>query len=206
MIDMGDRNPRNLLIKRVTAGAKLPTVLGNFETVMYSSLTKDEEYLALVRGELSDQATLVRIHSQCLTGDVFGSVRCDCGAQLKKSLEMIAAEDRGVILYQFQEGRGIGMLNKMKAYSLQDQGIDTVDANEQLGFPADLREYNECAAILVDLGLSFIRLITNNPSKIRAVQDAGLRVERIPIEVPSTEDSLIYLRAKKNKLGHYLDV
>jgi 3,4-dihydroxy 2-butanone 4-phosphate synthase/GTP cyclohydrolase II len=149
--------------------------------------------------------TLVRIHSQCLTGDVFGSVKCDCGPQLHKTMEMIEAEGRGAIVYQQQEGRGIGIINKIRAYALQDEGADTVEANEELGFAVDAREYRQCAEILFDLGLCKVKVISNNPDKLRALEEAGLQiVERIPIEVPMTKPAAHYLRTKKEKMGHIL--
>src|SRR5687767_10666533 len=153
----------------------------------------------------SDVPTLVRIHSQCLTGDVFGSIKCDCGPQLQKAMEMIDSEGRGAIVYQQQEGRGIGIINKIRAYALQDEGADTVEANEELGFAVDARDYGQCAEILFDLGLCKVRVISNNPDKIRALERAGLQiVERIPIEVESAEPAAHYLKVKKEKMGHLL--
>lgn len=186
--------------------ASLPTLLGEFRIAGYRSLTSVEELVALYRGDLlADRAALVRIHSQCLTSEVLGSIRCDCGAQLQRALEMIAAESRGVLVYQLQEGRGIGILNKIRAYALQDEGADTVEANEQLGFRADLREYKQCAEILVDLGLRAVRLMTNNPLKVQAVLEAGLKVvDRVPLEVPPSDSSISYLRSKKYKMGHLI--
>lgn len=162
--------------------------------------------MVLYKGELRPEIpTLVRIHSQCLTGDVFGSVKCDCGPQLHKAMEMIEAEGLGAIVYQQQEGRGIGILNKIRAYALQDEGADTVEANERLGFAVDARDYQQCAEILFDLGLCKVRVISNNPDKLKALEEAGLQVvERIPIEVPATEPAAHYLRTKKEKLGHLL--
>jgi 3,4-dihydroxy 2-butanone 4-phosphate synthase/GTP cyclohydrolase II len=163
--------------------------------------------VALFKGEIERETpTLARIHSQCLTGDVFGSLKCDCGAQLHRAMQMIEAEGRGAIVYQLQEGRGIGIINKIRAYALQDSGADTVEANEQLGLAVDLREYRQCAEILFDLGLCQVRLISNNPLKLRAVEEAGLRVvERVAIEVPHTEAAVHYMRTKKEKLGHLLE-
>jgi 3,4-dihydroxy 2-butanone 4-phosphate synthase/GTP cyclohydrolase II len=197
----------SLSVERV-AIAHLPTEWGDFQIAGYRSLTSNEEFVALFKGEMSrDTPTLVRIHSQCLTGDVFGSTKCDCGAQLHQTMAMIEREGRGAIVYQQQEGRGIGILNKIRAYALQDQGADTVEANEQLGLAVDLREYKQCAEVLFDLGLCQVRVVSNNPLKLRALEEAGLRVvERISIEVEPTEDAAGYLRTKKEKLGHLLDL
>ncbi|MGB7209593.1 MAG: GTP cyclohydrolase II [Pyrinomonadaceae bacterium] len=186
------------------ATAKLPTEIGEFKIAGYRSLTSDEEFVVLYKGEMeADVATLVRIHSQCLTGDVFGSIKCDCGPQLHAAMEMIETEGRGAIVYQQQEGRGIGIINKIRAYALQDEGADTVEANEQLGFAIDARNYQQCAEILFDLGLCQVRVISNNPDKIQALEAAGLRiVERIPIEIEAEEPAAHYLRTKKEKLGH----
>src|SRR5438105_8827287 len=196
---------RQLSVERV-AVANLPTEWGDFKIAGYRSLHSDEEFVALFKGELRrDTPTLVRIHSQCLTGDVFGSAKCDCGPQLHKTMEMIEAEGRGAIVYQQQEGRGIGILNKIRAYALQDAGADTVEANERLGFVVDARDYQQCAEILFDLGLCKVRVISNNPKKLEALEQAGLRiVERIPIEVESEEPAAHYLQTKKEKLGHLL--
>ena len=190
------------------ATANLPTEWGDFQIAGYRSLDSDEEFVALYKGELRrDEPTLVRIHSQCLTGDVFASTKCDCGQQLHETMRMIEQEGRGAIVYQQQEGRGIGILNKIRAYALQDEGADTVEANEQLGLAVDLRNYKQCAEILFDLGLCQVRVISNNPLKLRALEEAGLRiVERISIEVESTENAAGYLRTKKEKLGHLLDL
>ena len=189
------------------AVAALPTEWGEFRIAGYRSLVSDEEFVALFKGEMRrDTPTLVRIHSQCLTGDVFGSTKCDCGAQLHQTMQMIEREGRGAIVYQQQEGRGIGILNKIRAYSLQDEGADTVEANEQLGLAVDLREYRQCAEVLFDLGLCQVRVISNNPLKLRALEDAGLNiVERVSIQVEPTERAAGYLRTKKEKLGHLLD-
>ncbi|MGI8835422.1 MAG: GTP cyclohydrolase II [Pyrinomonadaceae bacterium] len=196
---------RPLSIERV-AVAHLPTAWGDFQIAGYRSLTTNEEFVALFKGEMRREVpTLVRIHSQCLTGDVFASNKCDCGPQLHQTMQMIEREGRGAIVYQQQEGRGIGILNKIRAYALQDEGADTVEANEQLGLAVDLREYKQCAEILFDLGLCQVRVISNNPLKLRALEEAGLRiVERISIEVESTENAANYLRTKKEKLGHLL--
>lgn len=197
---------QNLSVERV-AVATLPTAWGEFEIAGYRSLVSNEEFVALLKGEMRrDVPTLVRIHSQCLTGDVFGSTKCDCGPQLHKTMEMIQREGRGAIVYQQQEGRGIGIINKIRAYALQDKGADTVEANEQLGLGVDLREYRQCAEILFDLGLCQVRVISNNPLKIRAMEEAGLTVvERVAIEVELPDSAEHYLRTKKEKLGHLLD-
>lgn len=194
-------------VERV-AVASLPTEWGEFQLAGYRSLTSDEEFVVLFKGQMRrDTPTLVRIHSQCLTGDVFASTKCDCGEQLHQTMRMVQAEGRGAIVYQLQEGRGIGILNKIRAYALQDQGADTVEANERLGLAVDLRNYRQCAEILFDLGLCKVRVISNNPLKLQALEEAGLEiVERVSIEVDSTEDAAGYLRTKKEKLGHLLDL
>jgi 3,4-dihydroxy 2-butanone 4-phosphate synthase / GTP cyclohydrolase II len=192
-------------VERV-AVARLPTEIGEFKIAGYRSRTSDEAFVVLFKGEMRPEIpTLVRIHSQCLTGDVFGSIKCDCGRQLHRAMQMIEAEGRGAIVYQHQEGRGIGILNKLRAYALQDEGADTVEANEQLGFAVDLREYRQCAEVLFDMGLCKVRLLSNNPLKIRALEEAGLQVlERVPIEVETPEPAGHYLRTKKEKMGHLL--
>jgi 3,4-dihydroxy 2-butanone 4-phosphate synthase / GTP cyclohydrolase II len=192
-------------VERV-AVANLPTEWGDFQIAAYRSLTTREEYVVLFKGEMRrDVPTLVRIHSQCLTGDVFGSTKCDCGRQLHHTMQMIEQEGRGAVVYQQQEGRGIGIVNKIRAYALQDQGADTVEANERLGLAVDLRDYRQCAEILFDLGLCQVKVISNNPLKLRALEEAGLKiVERVSIEVDATEDAAGYLRTKKEKLGHLL--
>ena len=196
----------SLSVERV-AVAHLPTEWGDFQIAGYRSLTSNEEFVALFKGEMSrDTPTLVRIHSQCLTGDVFGSTKCDCGQQLHQTMAMIEREGRGAIVYQQQEGRGIGILNKIRAYALQDQGADTVEANEQLGLAVDLREYKQCAEVLFDLGLCQVRVISNNPLKLRAFEEAGLRIiERVSIQVEEPEQAGAYLRTKKEKLGHLIE-
>ena len=197
---------RSVTVENV-ATAKLPTEIGEFRIAGYRSLTSDEEFVVLFKGEMdADVPTLVRIHSQCLTGDVFGSIKCDCGPQLHLAMEMIEAEGRGAIVYQQQEGRGIGIINKIRAYALQDEGADTVEANEKLGFAIDARNYQQCAEILFDLGLCQVRVISNNPDKLLALETAGLRiVERIPIEIKTEEPAAHYLKTKKEKLGHLLN-
>lgn len=184
----------------------LPTEFGEFKSVVFRNVLIDQIHIALVKGDIDPNVpTLVRVHSQCLTGDVFGSFRCDCGDQLKKSMEMIGEEGLGVLLYLYQEGRGIGIVNKMKAYALQDEGKDTVQANEALGFKPDLREYGIGAQILQKLGLSKIRLLTNNPRKIVGLEGYGLEVvERVPIEVSPRKDNIKYLRTKTQKMGHLM--
>ena len=198
---------KELSVERV-AEAHLPTGVGEFKIAAYRSRRDDEEFVVLYKGELLPEIpTLVRIHSQCLTGDVFGSTKCDCGRQLHRTMQMIQQEGRGAIVYQQQEGRGIGIVNKIRAYALQDQGADTVEANEQLGLAVDLRDYQQCAEILFDLGLCRVKVISNNPLKLRALEEAGLKiVERVSIEVDSTEDAADYLRTKKEKLGHLLEL
>jgi len=193
------------LVERV-ATASLPTRHGEFRVIGYRSSVTSEEHLALVMGEPApERPVLVRVHSQCLTGDVFASARCDCGAQLETALARIAGEHEGVMLYLLQEGRGIGLANKLRAYELQDAGADTVEANQQLGFPADQRDYGVGAQILRDLGVRRMRLMTNNPAKYIALEGFGLEiVERVPLEVPPTEHTRRYLEAKKRKLGHLL--
>ncbi|HNU06362.1 MAG TPA: GTP cyclohydrolase II [Pyrinomonadaceae bacterium] len=190
------------------AVANLPTAVGEFQIAGYRSLVSDEDFVVLFKGDLDpDVPTLVRIHSQCLTGDVFGSIKCDCGPQLKRAMELIEAAGRGAIVYQQQEGRGIGIINKIRAYALQDKGADTVEANERLGFAVDAREYEQCAEILHDLGINKVRIMSNNPEKIKTLKNSGLEiVERVPMEVEAREPAEHYLKTKKEKLGHLLEI
>nr|MDQ3588356.1 bifunctional 3,4-dihydroxy-2-butanone-4-phosphate synthase/GTP cyclohydrolase II [Actinomycetota bacterium] len=199
------RRRHDKLIERVVE-TRLPTAFGEFNVVGFRSMVDDKHHVAMVKGEVADQDdVLVRVHSECLTGDVFHSLRCDCGQQLEDALLRIEQEGRGVLLYLAQEGRGIGLLNKLRAYKLQEDGLDTVDANLELGMPADLRDYGIGAQILVDLGLSSIRLLTNNPKKIVGLEGYGLSViDQVPIEHPPGDHNKAYLRAKAQKLGHLL--
>jgi len=199
------RRRSDKLVERVVS-TRLPTDFGTFEAVGYRSLVDDKHHLALVKGDIAGhQDVLVRVHSECLTGDVFHSQRCDCGGQLAAALTMIEAEGEGVLLYLAQEGRGIGLLNKLRAYRLQEEGLDTVEANERLGLPADLRDYGIGAQILVDLGLTSIRILTNNPKKIHGLEGYGLSVtDEIRIEEPPNPENLAYLKTKREKLGHLL--
>ncbi len=209
MISVADliayRRRHDKLIERVVT-TRLPTAFGEFDVVGYRSLVDDKHHVAMVKGEVDGQPdVLVRVHSECLTGDVFHSLRCDCGEQLESALAMIEREGRGVLLYLAQEGRGIGLLNKLKAYNLQDKGLDTVDANLELGLPVDLRDYGIGAQILCDLGLSSIRILTNNPKKIRGLEGYGLSVtDQIPIVHAPNPHNEAYLRAKRDRLGHSL--
>ncbi len=194
------------LIERVSQTI-IPTEYGTYKLILYRDMINNHFHIALTRGELDNTATLVRVHSQCLTGDVFGSLRCDCGKQLKKAIEIIGKEKKGVILYMSQEGRGIGLVDKIKAYNLQDNGLDTVEANEALGHKADLRDYGIGAQILADLGLTNIRLLTNNPRKIVGLEGYGLVViERVPLEIAPNPLNYKYLKTKKEKLGHNLNI
>jgi 3,4-dihydroxy 2-butanone 4-phosphate synthase/GTP cyclohydrolase II len=190
----------------MVAKAKLPTEIGDFWISGYQSLTSDEEFIVLHKGVFSpEQPVLIRIHSQCLTGDVFGSCKCDCGPQLQKAMESIEKEGVGVIVYQQQEGRGIGILNKIRAYALQDEGADTIEANERLGLGVDLREYDQCVEILRDLGIRKVKVMSNNPEKIEAMKSGGLEVsERVPIEFEPSKDTAKYLSTKKFQMGHLL--
>jgi 3,4-dihydroxy 2-butanone 4-phosphate synthase / GTP cyclohydrolase II len=193
------------LVERVVS-TRLPTAFGEFTAVGYRSLVDDKHHLAMVKGEVRElDDVLVRVHSECLTGDVFHSLRCDCGEQLEAALAMIEREGAGVLLYLSQEGRGIGLLNKLRAYRLQEEGLDTVDANLKLGLPADLRDYGIGAQILVDLGLTSIRILTNNPKKIHGLEGYGLSVsDQIPIQAVPNPHNEEYLRTKRERLGHSL--
>ena len=199
------RRRHDKLVERVVETG-LPTGFGDFKVIGYRSLVDEKHHVALVKGEVSGKEdVLVRVHSECLTGDVFHSLRCDCGEQLESALSMIEREGQGVLLYLAQEGRGIGLLNKLRAYKLQEEGLDTVDANLKLGLPADLRDYGIGAQILVDLGLSSIRILTNNPKKIRGLEGYGLSVTaQVPIEHLPNPHNEAYLRAKKERMGHTL--
>jgi 3,4-dihydroxy 2-butanone 4-phosphate synthase/GTP cyclohydrolase II len=199
------RRRNDKLVERVVS-TRLPTTFGDFEAVGYRSTLDDKHHVALVKGEVSGlEDVLVRVHSECLTGDVFHSLRCDCGEQLESALAKIEEEGRGVLLYLAQEGRGIGLLNKLRAYKLQEQGMDTVDANLELGLPADLRDYGIGAQILTDLGLTSIRILTNNPKKIHGLQGYGLSVsEQVPLTHTPNPHNEAYLRAKAERMGHAL--
>lgn len=188
------------------AEANLPTEFGSFKIAGFRSTTSDEEFVALVKGKVDpEKPVLVRIHSQCLTGDVFHSLKCDCGPQLKRAMEMVQAEGSGIIVYQHQEGRGIGIVNKIRAYALQDEGADTIEANVKLGFAIDAREYNQCAEIIKMLGARKVRLMSNNPDKVSALRNAGLEVvERVPLEVKASPPAFRYLLTKKEQMGHLL--
>lgn len=202
------RRRHDKLVQRV-AEAHLPTQYGDFTAIAYKSVIDPDEHVALVKGDIinGEEPVLVRVHSECLTGDVFGSVRCDCGEQIQLAMEAIEREGRGVFLYMRQEGRGIGLHNKIKAYALQDGGLDTVEANIQLGFPPDLRDYGIGAQILTDLGVRDMRLLTNNPKKVVGLDGYGLKVvETVPIQASPHPENLAYLEAKKTKMGHLIDI
>jgi len=196
---------QTLTVERVSA-ARLPTEVGEFRIAGYRSKTSGEEFVALYKGEMDpDRPTLARIHSQCLTGDVFGSTKCDCGRQLRRAMELIEQEGRGAIVYQLQEGRGIGIINKIRAYALQDEGADTIEANEKLGLEVDLRRYDQCAEIFLDLGLRRVRVMSNNPAKIQALGRAGMEViERVALKVEPHDGFARYLKTKKERMGHLI--
>lgn len=197
---------RNESFVRREVETTIPTEFGVFKVIAYSNMIDDAIHVALVMGEITEEPVLVRVHSECLTGDVFGSLRCDCGPQLRKAMELIANEGRGILLYLRQEGRGIGLVNKLKAYNLQDEGLDTIEANIALGFKPDLRDYGIGAQILRDLGVRKIKLMTNNPRKIVGLEGYGMQVvERVPLEIVPRKENLKYLKAKKEKLGHLIN-
>jgi 3,4-dihydroxy 2-butanone 4-phosphate synthase/GTP cyclohydrolase II len=193
------------LVERLTS-VRLPTAYGDFIAIAFREKLTGKHHVALVKGHVEgEEDVLVRVHSECLTGDVFHSLRCDCGEQLEQALARIGSEERGVLLYMAQEGRGIGLLNKLKAYELQENGMDTVEANLELGFPPDMREYGIGNQILADLGLSTIRILTNNPKKITGIEGFGLTVvEQVPIEISPNDENRDYLETKRTKLGHRL--
>ncbi|MEI5908685.1 bifunctional 3,4-dihydroxy-2-butanone-4-phosphate synthase/GTP cyclohydrolase II [Bacillus spongiae] len=200
------RRMKEKLVKREVE-IQLPTEYGDFRAIGFTETMTNKEHIALVKGDISEEETLVRVHSECLTGDVFGSNRCDCGPQLHAALQQIEAEGKGILLYMRQEGRGIGLINKLKAYKLQEEGFDTVEANQQLGFADDLRDYGIGAQILKDLGVKKMKLLTNNPRKIAGIKGYGLSVtERIPIQMKTKKENEHYLKTKYSKLGHLLNL
>ncbi|MDD5506192.1 MAG: bifunctional 3,4-dihydroxy-2-butanone-4-phosphate synthase/GTP cyclohydrolase II [Candidatus Omnitrophica bacterium] len=200
------RRRKEKLIEAIVE-TKLPTKFGEFRLIIYRDKINGQTHIALCMGSWLSEAILVRVHSECLTGDVFGSLRCDCGRQLEKAMQIISLEKKGVILYMNQEGRGIGLVEKLRAYNLQDKGMDTVEANEALGHKADLRDYGIGAQILVDLGIKQIRLLTNNPRKIVGLEGYGLKIsERVPLEIEPNSQNYKYLKTKKEKLGHHIDI
>lgn len=188
------------------AEAHLPTAFGDFRIVVYRDVPTGKEHTAIVKGDVAGEHVLCRIHSECLTGDIFGSLRCDCGPQLQESLKQIEAEGRGLVLYLRQEGRDIGLTSKILAYELQEQGLDTVEANIQLGHPVDARTYDAAKDMLDDLHVKSIRLLTNNPTKVQALEKLGFCcVERVPLEIAPSPDNRAYLETKKDRMGHLLD-
>lgn len=199
------KRPTTVLL---AAEATLPTEWGEFRILGFQSLISEEQFVVLARGRLLPEVpTLVRIHSQCLTGDVFGSIKCDCGQQLQAAMKLVADSGSGVIVYQQQEGRGIGIINKIRAYALQDQGADTIQANEKLGLPVDSRSYGQCCEILRELGLRRVRLMSNNPEKVRALRKSGLDVvERISLPVTLHRSMRRYLKTKQEQMGHLIDL
>ena len=207
MLDSIRKRTKKRTVQRV-AEARLPTEVGEFKLIGYRSLTSDEEFVVIARGKFdAETEILVRIHSQCLTGDVFGSTRCDCGQQMRSAMDLIAKEGRGVIVYQHQEGRGIGIINKIRAYALQDEGANTIEANERLGLPVDMRQYDQCAEILADLDIRRIKLMSNNPDKFDALRRSGLEVtESVRLHVDFHKTLARYLRTKRDQMGHLINI